>query len=333
MGGRYNPIGPIAPTISLPVGVRTIIASHCAPTGGFFIIQLLTSQVRLNTWRAETLAKSDRRQMPRLSRAQNHYKYLFRHIYYRPISYGAPERILSLRRWTKGVSVNDVIATVVSAVPVAPSVDANPGLPGAPTVGEGWPPPDDDAPNVVMAAAAMVAAPAMPAASRLPRPQRRREDHHPAHDHRPGPARRRPRHHRRATVRRTAQPGPGRRHPAGRLGDARRAHRARDPADRGHHDRDADSPRRGGAGRRRHERSADRRVGTYSLGMRQRLGLAQALIGHPSVLILDEPATGLDPQGIAWIRGLLRDFADRAAPCCSPATCWPRCRPPPTIWS
>ena len=50
--------------------------------------------------------------------------------------------------------------------------------------------------------------------------------------------------------------------------------------------------------------AARRRVGTYSLGMRQRLGLAQALIGHPSVLILDEPATGLDPQGIAWIRCL-----------------------------
>jgi ABC-2 type transport system ATP-binding protein len=57
--------------------------------------------------------------------------------------------------------------------------------------------------------------------------------------------------------------------------------------------------------------AARRRVGTYSLGMRQRLGLAQALIGNPSVLILDEPATGLDPQGIAWIRSFLRDFADR----------------------
>jgi ABC-2 type transport system ATP-binding protein len=57
--------------------------------------------------------------------------------------------------------------------------------------------------------------------------------------------------------------------------------------------------------------AAGRLVGTYSLGMRQRLGLAQALIGEPSVLILDEPATGLDPEGIAWIRGLLRDFADR----------------------
>jgi len=57
--------------------------------------------------------------------------------------------------------------------------------------------------------------------------------------------------------------------------------------------------------------AARRRVGTYSLGMRQRLGLAQALIGDPSVLILDEPANGLDPEGIAWIRALLRDFADQ----------------------
>jgi ABC-2 type transport system ATP-binding protein len=54
---------------------------------------------------------------------------------------------------------------------------------------------------------------------------------------------------------------------------------------------------------------ANRWVGTYSLGMRQRLGLAHALIGEPSVLILDEPANGLDPEGIAWIRTLLRDFA------------------------
>lgn len=57
--------------------------------------------------------------------------------------------------------------------------------------------------------------------------------------------------------------------------------------------------------------AAEKRVGTYSLGMRQRLGIAQALIGDPQALILDEPANGLDPEGIAWMRTLLRDFADR----------------------
>jgi len=56
--------------------------------------------------------------------------------------------------------------------------------------------------------------------------------------------------------------------------------------------------------------AAEKRVGAYSLGMRQRLGIAQALVGEPAALILDEPANGLDPEGIAWMRTLLRDFAD-----------------------
>lgn len=58
------------------------------------------------------------------------------------------------------------------------------------------------------------------------------------------------------------------------------------------------------------ETVATRRVGALSLGMRQRLGIAHALVGHPRALVLDEPSNGLDPEGIQWLERFLRHFAD-----------------------
>jgi ABC-2 type transport system ATP-binding protein len=57
--------------------------------------------------------------------------------------------------------------------------------------------------------------------------------------------------------------------------------------------------------------AARRRIKTYSLGMRQRLGLAAALLGDPELLVLDEPANGLDPAGVRWLRAFLRRFAQQ----------------------
>ncbi len=68
------------------------------------------------------------------------------------------------------------------------------------------------------------------------------------------------------------------------------------------------------------EKAAGRRIKGYSLGMRQRLGIAAALLGDPGVLLFDEPVNGLDLDGVRWIRSLLRGFADEGRRSWSPAT-------------
>ena len=126
------------------------------------------------------------------------------------------------------------------------------------------------------------------------------------------PATQRPGHDRRPPLPRHPQPRPARRRPARRLGPARRPHRPRDP----HHRRPDHGPAESRVDEMLDlvsldETEAKRRLRNYSLGMKQRLGIAHALLGDPSVLILDEPANGLDPAGIRWMRGLLKGYADR----------------------
>ena len=79
--------------------------------------------------------------------------------------------------------------------------------------------------------------------------------------------------------------------------------------------------------------AAGKRVGTYSLGMGRRLGLAAALLGDPDVLVLDEPVNGLDPRGIRWMREFLANKPAWAGPCCCRVTSWVNSPKPSTMSS
>jgi energy-coupling factor transporter ATP-binding protein EcfA2 len=120
--------------------------------------------------------------------------------------------------------------------------------------------------------------------------------------------------------------------PAGGARLLRQSDGAREPRPDPHPAGRAGDRGRPGAGGGRDADNGERRVSDYSLGMRQRLGLARAMLGAPPVLVLDEPTNGLDPDGIADMRRFLRDLPARTGPpSCCPATCWARSSRPPPI--
>ena len=148
------------------------------------------------------------------------------------------------------------------------------------------------------------------AGHRVRRPERGRQVHHDAGDPRPGRARRGHRAGRRAAVRGPAPPADAR---SGRCWTRPRCSPAAPAATTccGWPTPRAWTPRRVDAVLEQVglDKAARRKAGGYSLGMRQRLGIAAALLGDPPVLMLDEPFNGMDPEGIVWMRGFLRSLA------------------------